>query len=283
MKPSLSCKESMETCMRTGAFAYAHLYSDEKPMDMHIHDCYEMYFSISGGKQFLIDNSFYRILPGDVFFINQYESHHLTQIDSQVHERIIFSICPDFLKSLSTEETDLDLCFRNRSPRFQHKISLSGEEQQRFLYYVHRLEDIQGYGSDLLEKAVFTELMVFLNKGFQKNSADSKEAGCATQVDHILSYINQHIEEPLDLEQIASRFYISSSYLCRLFKSSTGTTINKYMTAKRISHAKELLSQGYTVSQTWPRCGYNDYTSFLRAFTKATKISPKKYAQFSMD
>ena len=69
-------------------------------MDMHIHDCYEIYYSISGGKQFLIDNSFYRILPGDIFFINQYESHYITQVDSQIHERIVFSIYPEFLKSL---------------------------------------------------------------------------------------------------------------------------------------------------------------------------------------
>ena len=87
-----SCKDSIASCIEQKSFAVAHLYSDEKPMDMHIHDCYEIYYSISGGKQFLIDNCFYNIFPGDIFFINQYESHHLTQIDSQVHERIIISI-----------------------------------------------------------------------------------------------------------------------------------------------------------------------------------------------
>ena len=44
--------------MDTHTFAFAHLYNDEKAMDMHIHDCYEIYYSISGGKQFLIDNYF---------------------------------------------------------------------------------------------------------------------------------------------------------------------------------------------------------------------------------
>ena len=49
-------------------------------MDIHIHDCYEIYYSISGGKQFLIDNRFYNFNPGDIFFINQYESHYISQI-----------------------------------------------------------------------------------------------------------------------------------------------------------------------------------------------------------
>lgn len=276
-----SCIASIARAINHQYFSIAHLYSDEKPMDMHIHDCYEIYYSISGGKQFLIDNRFYNIFPGDIFFINQYESHHLTQIDRQIHERIVFSIYPDFLKSLSTEATDLDSCFHNRSLKSNHKVSLNPEEQKRFLYYVHKITDIHGYGSDLLERAAFLELMVFLNMHFQKSEIKDmeKERSCHAQVDGILSYINHHIEEPLSLEQLASQFYLSSSYLCRLFKSTTGTTINKYITAKRISIAKELLAEGYSVSNTCEKCGFNDYSNFFKAFTKATGLSPKKYSQ----
>lgn len=277
-----SCKDSIANCIEEKSFSITHLYSDEKTMDMHIHDCYEIYYSISGGKQFLIDNCFYNIFPGDIFFINQYESHHLTQIDSQVHERIIISIYPDFLKSLCTKNTDLDTCFQNRSMRSNHKVSLTTEEQKNFQYFIHKLSHIKGYGSDVLEKAAFLELMVFLNKRFQKNRiADTdKEISSNAQVDSILSYINQHIEEPLSLNQLSEHFFLSSSYLCRLFKSATGTTINKYITVKRIAYAKELLAEGYSVSETSVKCGFNDYSNFFKAFTKATKLSPKKYAQF---
>lgn len=282
MKILSSCKDSIAECTKNQYFSISHLYSDEKPMDMHIHDCYEIYYSISGGKQFLIDNRFYNIAPGDIFFINQYESHHLTSIDSQIHERIVFSIYPDFLKSLCTDATDLDACFQNHTLKSGHKVSLKPEEQKRFLYYVHKLANIHGYGSDVLERSAFVELMVFLNKHFQQNTFNdtSKDISCNIQVDTILSYINQHMTEPLTLEQLASHFYLSSSYLCRLFKSTTGTTINKYITAKRISYAKELLAEGYSVSETCEKCGFNDYSNFFKSFTKATNLSPKKYSQF---
>lgn len=277
-----SCKKSIQECIDKQYFSLAHLYSSEKPMDMHIHDCYEIYFSISGGKQFLIDNCFYNILPGDVFFINPYESHHLTQIDCQIHERIIFSIHPGFLKSLCTQQTNLSACFHDRTLRSNHKISLNTEDQKRFLYFVDKLSHIHGYGSDILEKAAFMELMVFLNKRFYKNHIADSETQLKgnAQVDSILSYINQHIEEPLSLAELSAHFYLSSSYLCRVFKSATGTTINKYITAKRISHAKELLAQGCSVSEASVKCGFNDYSSFFKAFTKAANISPKKYSQF---
>ena len=80
MEELTSCKTAIDNCKTSGTFAIAHLYKEEKAMDMHIHDCYEIYYSICGGKQFLIDNCFYTIAPGDLFIINQYESHKLTNV-----------------------------------------------------------------------------------------------------------------------------------------------------------------------------------------------------------
>ena len=79
---------------------------------------------------------------------------------------------------------------------------------------------------------------------------------------------------------LASHFYLSSSYLCRIFKDSTGTTINQYITAKRISRAKVLLAEGHPVAETGSLCGFGDYSNFLKSFTRAVGVSPKKYAAF---
>lgn len=284
MKEFSSCKQAIQTCLDTKSFAIAHLYNDEKPMSMHIHDSYEVYFSISGGKQFLIDNRFYDIRPGDIFFINQFESHYLTQIDQQVHERILVSVYPDFLKNLSTPDTDLDYCFRMRDIPSPHRIRLDEEEQKRFIYFIHRLASTSGFGADITERAIFAEMMVFLNKAFYKHgklTVEEQELSYHSQVDDILSYINQNIQNPLTIEDLSNHFYLSSSYLCRIFKSTTGMTINKYITAKRITLSKSLLSEGCSVSETCEKCGFNDYSNFLKAFTKAVGISPKKYAQFN--
>lgn len=284
MKEFSSCKQAIQTCLDTKSFAIAHLYNDEKPMSMHIHDSYEVYFSISGGKQFLIDNRFYDIRPGDIFFINQFESHYLTQIDQQVHERILVSVYPDFLKNLSTSDTDLDYCFHMRDIPSPHRIRLDEEEQKRFIYFIHRLASAAGFGADITERAIFSEMMVFLNKAFYKHgklTVEEQELSYHSQVDDILSYINQNIQNPLTIEELSGHFYLSSSYLCRIFKSTTGMTINKYITAKRITLSKSLLSEGCSVSETCEKCGFNDYSNFLKAFTKAVGISPKKYAQFN--
>lgn len=287
MEEFSSCKKAMETCISSKTFAIAHLYKEEKAMDMHIHDCYEIYYSISGGKQFLIDNKFYSISSGDLFIINQYESHYLTQVDKMVHERIVLSIHPDYVKRLCTERTNLDDCFSNHDPSFQHKLSLNREQQKRFLYFVNKITNASGYGHDVIEQSAFMELLVMINTLLKSKdcaedgSKDFIAAKYNHQVDDILNYINLNIASPITIEQLAAKFYLSESYICRIFKSATGTTINKYITARRISIAKSLLNDGLSVTDAYERSGFSDYSNFFKAFTKAVGISPKKYAQCS--
>lgn len=284
MKEHNSCQQSVAECIEKQYFSIAHLHHVEKTLEMHIHNCYEIYYSISGGKQFLIDNKFYNINSGDIFFINQYESHYLSEVDNMTHDRIVISIYPEFLASLSSSKTDLNHCFTSRNNVNQHKLTLSSEVQKRFLYFIHKLCTTEGYGSDLLERAVFTELMIFLNKLFDTTvSEDEHETNCYhKQVDDILLFINSNLSKPLTIESLASHFYLSSSYICRIFKSTTGTTINKYITARRISVAKTLLTAGKSVTEACELSGFNDYSNFLKSFTKSVGISPKKYAQNSI-
>ncbi len=291
MEELTSCRQAIENCLATHTFSIAHLYKEEKAMDMHIHDCYELYYSISGGRQFLIDNRFYSIAPGDLFIINQYESHKLTQIDSCVHERIVLSIHPEYLKSLSSTETDLDYCFSYRQSEVTHKLSLSREQQKRFLYFIDKIISAKGYAHDIIERAAFMELIAMINSLFktfcrkQPAKAPDKElAGYKYnhQVDDILSYINRNIANPITIDTLAGEFFLSESYICRIFKSATGTTINKYITARRISIAKALLNEGASVNEAFEKSGFSDYSNFFKAFTKAVGISPKKYAGLSV-
>ncbi len=290
-----TCSKAISSCKETGTFAIAHLYSDETAMKIHIHDTYEIYYSISGGKQFLIDDRFYDFMPGDMFLINQYESHYLSQLDSATHERIVISVDPSFLIACSTEQTDLNYCFSHHDVPLGHRISLSSDEQAKFMLFVHAFQEHgtgfhreTAYGEDILDKATFLEMMLFINRTFRSHNeieaASPQRAHNRThhrQVDEIISYINQHITEDLTINTLADQFYMSSSGICKIFKDTTGTTLNRYITAKRITLAKEYLAQGQSVTDTCMNSGFRDYSNFLKAFSKAVGITPKKYAAMS--
>lgn len=285
------CQSAIQSCMDSKTFAVARLYKDEKTIGIHIHNCYEIYYSISGGKQFFIDGQTYDFLSGDIFFINPFENHYLSKVEQAAHERVVVFVHPTYLERLSTPQTDLGFCFTCRSTVFSHKLTLTEEERSRFLYFIHRLSEAWEFGQDVLDQAAFLEMMTFLNQAFRcqlpktlpQNHGNTPTVSGTyhTQNDEILSYINQHLEENLTIPMLASRFYLSSSYLCKIFKDTTGTTINRYITAKRISRAKVLLAEGHSVADTGNLCGFRDYSNFLKSFTKAVGISPKKYASYA--
>lgn len=280
MKEVFSCVQAHKDCMDRQTFSVARLYKEESTLDMHIHGCYEVYFSISGGHQFLIDNKRYAIAPGDLFIINQYESHKLTHIDVDAHERIILYVHPNYTKKLSTENVNLDTCFSFHPENFQHKISLDKEAQKRFLFFIDKITAAEGFGSEVLEQAACMELLVMLNILSDNNSvANAIPTGRFNhRVDEVLSYINQNITQNITIDQLSTQFFLSPSYLCRIFKRATGTTINKYITARRLTLAKSLLNNGVSVMEAYERSGFADYSNFYKAFCKSVGISPKKYA-----
>lgn len=285
-----SCQSAIQFCDNTKEVAIARLYRAENTMSIHIHNFYGVYYSVAGGEQFQIDDRVYELGPGDIFFINQMESQGLSKVHQQAHERIILVIYPEYLAGLSTAQTDLSLCFTYREMPFEQKITLAEDERKRFTYFIHKLAENRGFGQDILDRAVFVSLMAFLNQVFisrcpKMPNQPPHDKGPAigtrrAQIDDILAYINSNLTGDLSTSMLAAHFYLSRPYLCELFKNSTGTTINHYVIAQRISYAKNLLADGHMVAETCNLCGFKDYSHFVKSFTRAVGVSPKKYATY---
>lgn len=264
-------------CASSGRFTIAYLDSNVKPQRMHTQNNLEIYYGVSKAKYFIIDDVIYPVHEQDVLIINQYEAHRVEPLEGSPHNRYILSIMPDFLKELSSSNTDLTECFYNKG-KFSSRISLSKSQHNKMIELINKLTEIQGFGSDLLENAVLTEIILLIigaskSTDFDMPSPDNK------YIADILNYINQSLEEDLSLQSIADTFHLSKGYLCRLFKEHTRTTIHEYICTKKISKAKQLLAEGYTVQETIAKTGFNDYANFIRRFKEKVGTSPKKYAK----
>ncbi|WP_313186627.1 helix-turn-helix transcriptional regulator [Lacrimispora sp.] len=287
MKVLTSFSDGIDQCIASRYFSIVHHHNESGVLSMHSHRCHEIHFSLSGGSTFLIDNKNYLIEPGSLFMISQYEKHQLLQMDdSSPQERFVIFIDPSYLESISTPQTDLTYCFTHRPERFSHRIVLNHGQQRHFTYFFYKIAVEEGFGQDVVERSAFAEFMVFMTKlaaesFLGKESAEQKQY-FSSKVTDIIAYIHHNIDSPLRIGDIAAHFYLSTSYLCRLFKKSTGTTINSYIISRRIELAQKLLSGGYSVNEVYGMCGFNDYSNFFKAFTKKVGISPKKYSQNSL-
>lgn len=125
--------------------------------------------------------------------------------------------------------------------------------------------------------------------GREPGSSVGREPGTTTRkqgtalpdrerVEQIKSYVREHVDERLDLEDIARQFYISSHYLSHYFRRETGFTLGQFIAQAKIDRAKELLQKGFSVTDTAISLSYNSDSHFINTFKRLTGTTPKRYA-----
>lgn len=92
-------------------------------------------------------------------------------------------------------------------------------------------------------------------------------------------YIDEHLSEPLTLEELAGQIQLDKYQLIRRFRNETNTTPWQYLITKRIDKACELLEGGMSSSQVAQETGFYDQSHLNRVFKKEMGITPKKYQE----
>lgn len=132
----------------------------------------------------------------------------------------------------------------------------------------------------ILETASVAE-MEECTRSFARQMLELVQDG-GTNIEHLIlsvkAYVDSHYGEALSLDQLAQQFYLSPSYLSRIFKRETGVNLSTYLQNVRIDAAKTLLRtsnlKSYEVAE---RVGINDPVYFSRIFKKITGFKPKDY------
>lgn len=95
----------------------------------------------------------------------------------------------------------------------------------------------------------------------------------------IKEFIRQNYRnESLSIKSVSDHVNRSAPYVCTLFKTETGLTLNQYITGYRIEKAQELLADPrYKITDVASRVGYNDVNYFGKIFKKITNFSPSEF------
>lgn len=91
-------------------------------------------------------------------------------------------------------------------------------------------------------------------------------------------YIEQHYNQKITVDQLATTFAIGRRSLERRFKKATANTVSEYIQRVKIEAAKkDLESSRKTVSEVMYEVGYSDTKAFRTTFKKITGLSPVEY------
>ncbi|MDO4296570.1 MAG: AraC family transcriptional regulator [bacterium] len=247
--------------------------------DFHMHNLYEIYMLISGEIHYFVEQSCYHMTSGSLILFHDKEIHKATNLSDAPFERVTIHIDPAFIHPYCTAQTNLLACFHRKTGQ-SNLVFLSEEEQKQFLYLAKILSQASkdgNYGQDILALSVLLQILLLVNKAYFRGSSASNSGPMPHRVQTLMNYVDNHLTEALSLDSISKALSLDKYYLSHLFKSETGSSIFQYILVKRIALAKELLTKGYTVTESCHIAGFNDYSNFIRSFRQITGYTPGQF------
>ena len=244
---------------------------------LHFHDFYELLLPLTSPGNIFVNDQVYPLQRGTLYLIGENTLHRT--IATGFHARYVLHISHRALAQLSTPQTDLtqlgDVSFR-RAELDAHEMT----EIIELFQALERNKNDGSFGSDVRQTVALLNLLIRLAPTLHAATAgESIRNKDFLRVAPILDYIRDNLAEPLSLDQIAGRFYISKHYLCRIFKSATGFSVMEYIIYSRVLKARQLLQEGVSVQQAGELSGFSDNSHFIRTFGHLTGLTPGKYAK----
>ena len=143
---------------------------------------------------------------------------------------------------------------------------ISNYESQTDFRYFYDFSDYEQLENYLFEK-------IFICISYTMHDPKSN-------IDLIKKYIDEHFTEPLKMSEIADRFFISYSYMSKLFSQKIGMTFQEYLLSKRMSYATELLHDPFlSIQEIASKVGYDNVFNFSRTFKKHFGVAPTHYRE----
>ncbi|PEB55506.1 AraC family transcriptional regulator [Bacillus pseudomycoides] len=96
-----------------------------------------------------------------------------------------------------------------------------------------------------------------------------------------VTYIEEHLDEELTTERVASYSAISMYHFHRIFQSHLGMSITDYIRKRRLTHAAQaLVMTDRSVLDIAVQYGFSSQEAFTRSFKRMFHLPPKKYRTY---
>ncbi len=151
-------------------------------------------------------------------------------------------------------------------------IRLKPSECKRLLSLYELLKDSTSEEGQLLVLAYLSRL-----RHLQKETATTVGNTKNTYLFPLIRHIQDHLEEKITINRLASRFHVSPTKLKADFHALTGKPVKQFINGARLRRAEQLLLRDAPLSQIALACGFSGESHLIGAFRAAYGTTPGRY------
>ena len=224
----------------------------------HCHKECEVYYMVDGETEFQIEGRVFHLVSDSCLLIPSNCFHGWKYPSGRIHHRITIHFLPELLNKT---ERDYFLGL------FSEPLHFMGGLQHDLKFYVKSISDCNFIELPLQKLTAKIRTMALLTQiNYLQTTKTAKPVVLDERIRKILIYLEEHIKENISMDKLADRFHITKNHLHFIFRKMVGTPVMKYITIKRLGLAQQEILNGIPIGEAAYHAGFNDYTSFFRAY-----------------
>ena len=251
----------------------------------HWHNSFELIEVVEGKFFCNVDGSEFLINKGNICIINRGRLHHIYTEDHNAFKcrkkTIIFN--PDyFIKDENIyEKYILPLLEKDAFAHIQFNIKKGiGLDINALMKEIEALEDEKPIGYELEEYSLIYKVIRYLYLAYQSSKQSihtTYDANVQIQR-NMTSFIHEHFNSKIGLEDIAEAGQVSKSTCIRLFHKYTGKSPIDFLNNYRLQmSAEKLVATSEQITEIAYACGFSQPSYFNRLFLKEYNMTPNQY------
>ncbi|HKG22561.1 MAG TPA: AraC family transcriptional regulator [Blastocatellia bacterium] len=246
-----------------------------RPIPRHWHEEFQLCYIESGSGELTYRGDDHPTPPASLFIVHPGEIHSNRAYQmSGCSYRTLF-IEPEALRGAATEVFNRD----RGVPFFPATVIY---DREILALYVKLHVALENPASLLERQSLLATFMNELIARFCEHRASPDSVGMKRiNVKRACEYLIEYHAENIFLEHLAHTVGLSPFHFSRLFSEQVGMPPHAFQTQVRISRAKTLLLEGWSISQVASRTGFADQSHLTRHFKRLVGITPGRYQQSS--
>lgn len=243
---------------------------------------YQIHYLFSGKRLYFVNGNCYTMDEGCIALIDKNRIPKTCMIGGQYHDRLLIELKGDvFIELGKLMGFDFERLFNECYGVYNMNHV---PEAKRILKDLETAVLEDDSMQECIVKNKILELLCLIpgwkETKVPKSTAKEFESSTSKQlrVHQVADYISKNYDKIQSVEDLAETFYISKSYLCRIFKEVINFTISEYINLHRIDSARQyLMEDKYSITEIANLLGYSSLAYFEKVFKKEMSVTPFQY------
>ncbi len=248
---------------RSKEISFISVENQNQDFPRHFHETFCISLIRNGIEKIELDDQFFYSQTNSISITNPYEVHAnpLVDTDTKVSFDTIY-ISPDFMSYI----------LNGKEIEFRERQILDSSVNNAFLQLLNHLKT-----DNRQSEAVLANFVHKLYPYSQITEAEKMFSFHSSYLTELLTYIEQHIENKIYLDELARIIHLNPFGFSKKFKSLTGMTPMSYVLMKKVFSAKAQINPDCDLTDLAYQYNFTDIAHFSNSFKKYVGVSPREY------